>query len=438
MRNDILYFSRRSRTIPGASVIGFVESSISGFNLDVVPRQPTRAETFGPSERVWLVALQDGGRGRRIDELLRKEMRCVSAMTGESLVRPEDDILVYDPSSNEFVYARSGIRQPLPVDLGRAATTIFAGSVVGKSVEMLFVDFRGGTPASRPERGASPIRKVVDRVANPRNPFETAHLCSRGLSLFSDLDGSIEGILCQGLADALLKQKGDPLDALAYLRRARIAFGRASLAVPGNAADEAYRRLDGLAVRWAQPELPLELPREETKSPPFVPARLGFSSHHAVGFAVETGSPRLPGRALGGGRRSILGRIHAAALFEGDFLRRLKHATMRPSIEVMDRRRIVGRPVRIRTVLDGEFPTLLGVAGEFTGPGRFALVRITAENAEVESAILRGRIGVPLQFCVVPREPGPVNVKISFLANGNAHTATNISFLARQDSERNG
>jgi hypothetical protein len=428
----MLCFSDRSRTIGSTLVSGFVEGPISGFGLDIDPRRPRSVEPCLPSARVWLIALQDGGRGRRIDDLLRNEIRCVSASTGESLVRAEDDILVYDPSLNDFVYASSEFSGLADLDLDLVASAVFSGRVVGKSVEMLFVDFRGGPPASRPERGASPIRKVVDRVASPRDASETAHLCLRGLSLFARLDGSIEGILCQAMAGALLKQQGDSLDALVYLRRARKAFGEASLTAPSNAAEEAYRKLVELAVRRAQPELPLGLPGRHAKIAQFVPARLGFSSRHAVGFAIETNvAPRSGRRPVG--PRMVLGRIPARLLFETDFLRELKHETIRPTVEVVDGKRIAGHAVRMRTVLDGELPTLLGVAGAFRRPDRATLIRIQADNAKVERAVVSGEVGRPLCFDVVPRAPGLVDVKVSFLADGSPLTTARVSFRAMQD-----
>ncbi|WP_316171092.1 hypothetical protein [Bradyrhizobium sp. SZCCHNRI1058] len=341
---------------------------------------------------------------------------------------------MYDPLGKRFAVAISNTPSHQKAVFESYVEAVLSGNAAARSTEMLVVSFRGGPTTSRPERGASPVRKVVDRVASPRSIAEVSQLCLQGLALFERLDRSIEGLLCSAMAASLLKQRCDPLEARKYLRRAMAAFQHASLAAQRDAVASNYRKVDEVSIRAMQPELPLDLKEKKIPTSEIAMASHGFSTRHAAGFSIEIPEGRAGGGpALVSCKRTVVGYIPRARLCSADLMGSMGHATVRPSVFTVGRRFIVGQAVKVRAVLDGELPTLLGLAGKFTRSNAGVMLRLQAENARVRHPILIGKIGRVSTLTVNPLKPGLVRITVSFLPEVGAATSASVTFRALQD-----
>ncbi|MCP3367745.1 hypothetical protein [Bradyrhizobium cajani] len=399
-------------------------------SLDIGSQRAEIRAPHTPSARVWIIALQGDGKARSIDDLLMRDARWVSDRTGESLVPPEDDILFYEPHEKRFAYATTRARGQTRWSVDRAARMIFAGEAVSAAREMLFLSFRGGAPASRTDLGAPPITRVVDQVAHPRDRAETASLCSKGLSVFKQLDGSVEGIFYRAIADTLLGEDGDPFEILSYLSRSQIAFGRSWLSAPCKSAHQARRLVELLAARQSQQELPLNPDPAKAKKiqDRRSPTRLGFSSEHAVGLAVTTHAEVARDGYRQLDRRVVLGRIPFEPKRFIKLLRGVQHEQLRPSVAVPDKKVVAGQVVEVEAVLDGELPTALGIAGKVARADGWTTLQLSASNAGVETPVVGGYVGEPVVFRVVPTKPGRVVLKLSCLPERGTLLETELSF----------
>ncbi|WP_316158723.1 MULTISPECIES: hypothetical protein [unclassified Bradyrhizobium] len=359
----------------------------------------------------------------------------VCANSGERLVGPNDDVLVYDIASERFAYGVNYDRPALSeTEIDGVRQAISTGQVEGSSQEMLFISFRGGAQLSRAERGASPISTIVDRLANQTDPTATSRLCARSLTFFEQLDGALEGIFCGALAEVSLSQDKDSDRALSFLKRAYHAFASDNLKTPSRSIADARRHILALALRELQPELPLAYPDSGTpklrKKSAGAP-RIGFASRHAVGVPIRIHEPRAQGRSMiSSERRKIVAHLAADTVVAAPLVEGLKNDTLRPSITAVERKPVVSVPVRIRAVLDGELATTLGIAGMYGRPGASLSAWLEANNATVEEPLIGGHVGRPLLFTVIPQKPGAVDIKVSFVAEGHRLISTKISFRA--------
>jgi hypothetical protein len=411
--------------------------SISESSLAPVKSADGRDTSFLPGRRVWFIAIQQSeGRPLQLADLLRREGRIVSADSGERLVQPHDDLLVYDITSEKFAYATTYDRPALSdAEVERVQQAIFNGEVEGSSQEMLFISFRGGAQLSRAERGASPIRTILDRLANQTDLRATSRLCARSLTFFDQLDAALEGIFCRALAEASLSQNDNADEALAFLERASQAFARDNLTTPSRSIADARRHIRAAALRKLQHELPLAYPEtsgDESERKKLAGAsRIGFASRHAVGVSIRINQPRTQDRSRTvSERRTIVAYLPADALVAAPLIDEIKNDTLRPSVTMIDSKSVVGAPARVRAVLDGELVTALGIAGVYGRPGATMSAWLEALNAAVEEPLVGGNVGRPVLFTVIPERPGLVEIKVSFVAEGHRLISTKVLFRA--------
>lgn len=435
-RPHILCHAFRSATIRRFAV-EIRGRPISESDLALIRAAGGEDVSFRPSHRVWLIVIhQDEGRPLQLADLLKHEGRIVSANTGERLVQPHDDVLVYDAALEKFAYATAFDRPTLSeAEAELVQRAIFTGEAEGNAQEMLFISFRGGAQLSRAERGASPIQTIVDRLANQTDLRATSRLCARSLTYFGQLDAALEGIFWGALAEASLSQGNNADEALAFLERALRAFAREKLTTPSRSIVDARRHVRAAALRQLQPELPFAHPETDDTEPenkkPAGASRIGFASRHAVGVPIRIERPHADRRSMTiRERRRVIAHLPADALVAAPLVEKIKNDTLRPSVTVIDRKPVVGEPVRIRAVLDGEFVTALGIAGVYGCPGVAMSTWLEANNASIEEPLVGGNVGRPLLLTVIPEKPGSVDIKVSFVAEGHRLIATKISFRA--------
>ncbi|MGA7809540.1 hypothetical protein [Bradyrhizobium sp.] len=425
-----MYSSSDLPTDADAIVGRFAVSSALNVGLDIEPQRAETSAPHTPSARVWILALHSDAKTRSIDDLLTRDARWVSARTGESLIPPEDDILFYEPQEKKFVYATTRSRGHMSWSVDRAARTVFAGEAESLARELLFISFRGGAPAARTGLGAPPISRVVDQVAHPRDRAETAFLCSKGLSIFKQLDGSVEGIMCRAIADSLLEEGSDPFEVISYLNRSQLAFGRSWLSAPCKSAHQARRLIKYLATQQSQHKLPFDSNALEPKTlqDRRSPTRLGFSSEHAAGLAITTHAEAVRDECRLLDRRVVLDRIpfepsRVIKLFE-----RVQHEKLRPSALVLGKKAVAGQVVDVEAVLDGELPTMLGIAGRVGRADRWTTLQLSGSNASIENPVIGGYVGEPVVFRVTPSRPGRVGLKLSCLPERGTLSEIELSF----------
>src|SRR5262249_572296 len=158
---------------------------------------------------------------------------------------------------------------------------------------------------------------------------------------------------------------------LSYLNRSHMAFGRSWLTAPCNSAHQARRLVEGLTTLQSQHELPLGLPQSLRDHDRRGPTRIGFSSEHAVGLAITPHAEVARAHHRSVDRRAILGRIPFRPERVAKLFQRVQHEKLRPSAVLLDTNAVAGQVVRVEAVLDGELPTVLGVAGRLARTERW-------------------------------------------------------------------